>query len=78
MVERTSLESRYAPTKTIWVLYASCNRSILQAARGGCLMKMLPVNFTNDGQQEKEATEFDKQKRIDRGHRQTVSAGRSG
>ncbi len=46
---------------------------VLLPERGVCLMKMLPVDFTNDRQHNQEATEFGNQTRTDSGHRRAVS-----
>jgi hypothetical protein len=37
----------------------------LLPARGSCLMKMLPLQIQNDGQQNREAAQFGNQTRID-------------
>ncbi len=42
---------------------------LLLPARGRCLIKMLPVEFRHDGRQNRKATEFGNQTRIDPGDR---------
>src|SRR5262249_29215758 len=46
---------------------------LLLPARGGCLIKMLPVEFRHDGRQKWEATELGDQTRIDPSDRGAVS-----